>query len=332
MLTRVIGDARRYGFAVGRIRVLETRLLTRTTYERLLDARDFDRQRRILADTVYAGYLEGARTPDDVERGLDASLADLYEDFLGHANLPAPIVAYFHVRHDFENLKAHLKAEALGVSPEGFVTPLGSVAPEVFGGPAKGFPPHAREAEPRVRAACAGEDGSLVPGAIEAAVDREMFRALLEVADASRSEFVRRLVSLEADAGNARAFVRCRARGAPVGEFESALVPGGAMSASAFIAAYRVPFEDGVKRLAAQRPLRGADAEALRDPARFDVAIEWIVADEARKGRAVAIGADTVVGYVLARRAEVAALRAVFFGTFARVPPERLRERLRDVV
>lgn len=331
MRARVIADARRYGFVVGRIRVLESRLLTRTTYERLLDARAFDRQRRILADTMYAGYLEDANTPDDVERGLDTSLADLYADLLGHANLPAPVVGYFRVRHDFENLRARLKAEALGISPERLVTPLGSVEAGAFGRPGEEFAGRARDAEPRVRAACAGEDGLLRPDVIGTAVDREMFLALIGIAEMSGNAFVRRLVSLEADAGNARAFVRCRMRGAPVGEFESAFVAGGAIPTATFMAAYRLSFADGAARLAAAQPLARVGSEALLDPARLDVAIDRVIAGEARKGRAVAMGADTVVGYMLARRAEVTALRTIFFGTFAGVSPERLRERLKDV-
>jgi len=328
---RVIADPKRYGFAVGRVRVLETNLLTRTTYERLLDARDFDRQRRILADTVYAGYLEGATTPDEVERGLDASLVDLYEDFLEHANLPGPIVAYFRTRHDFENLRARLKAEALGIPVAELLTPLGSVAPEVFAGPADRLPSGVREAEERIRARLADEDGNLPSDAVETAVDREMFAALSAIAGESGSSFVRHLVSLEADAGNARAFVRSRVRGAPVAELEPALVPGGSIAPSAFVALYRLSFEEGVSRLAVLGPLKRIDPEALADPRRLDVAIDALVAREVRTHRVTSIGPDPVVGYVLARRAEVTALRTIIMGTFARVPVEQLRERVRDV-
>jgi V/A-type H+/Na+-transporting ATPase subunit C len=328
---RVIADPKRYGFAVGRVRVLETRLLIRTTFERLLDARDFDRQRRILADTIYAGYLEAASTPDDVERGLDASLVDLYEDFLAHANLPAPIVAYFRTRHDFENLKARLKSEALGIPMDGLLTPLGSVSPDVFEGAADQLPSGVREAEARIRARLTDEDGVLPPDAVEAAVDREMFASLSEIAKESGSGFVRHLASLEADLGNVRAFVRSRIRGVPVAEVEPALVPGGTIPTSTFVTLYRLSFEEGVARIAALPPLKHVDPEVLADPARLDVAMDALVAREVRSHRVTSIGPDPVVGYVLARRAEVTALKTIIIGTFSRVPVERLRERIREV-
>lgn len=328
---RVIADPLRYGFAVGRVRVLETGLLTATTYERLMDARSFDLQRRMLADTVYGEYLENAQSPDDIEQALDASLIDLYEDFLERANLPEPIVAYFRVRHDFENLKAKLKAEALGIPAEELMTPLGSVSPEVFRGPAYRLPPMVREAEERIRASFGDEDGNLPPDAVEAAVDREMFARLAELATASRSEFVQHLAALEADAGNARAFVRSRVRGAPVMELEAALVPGGTLAFSVFVALYRLSLEDGVARLAKLGPLRNIDPEALADPLRLDVAIDALIAREVRTHRMTSIGPDPVVSYVLARRAEVTALRTIILGSFANVPVEQLRERVRDV-
>lgn len=328
---RVIADPKRYGFAVGRVRVLETKLLSRITYERLLDARDFDRQRRILADTVYASYLEGAATPDDVERGLDASLVDLYEDFLERANLPAPIVAYFRVRHDFENLKARLKAEALGIPVDGLLTPLGSVSPDVFRGPAESLPTRVREAEQRIRTRIADEDGLLPADDVEAAVDREMFESLSAIARSSDSRFLTHLVALEADLGNVRAFVRSRIREAPVAEVEPALVPGGDIPRSTFVSLYRHPFEDAVGRIAALPPLRRIDADVLADMARLDVAMDALVAREVRTHRVTSIGPDPVVGYVLARRAEVTALRTIIIGTFSRVPVEELRERVREV-
>jgi len=329
---RVIADPKRYGFAVGRVRVLETRLLGRTTLERLLDARDFDLQRRILADTVYAGYLESAGTPDDVERGLDASLVDLYEDFLAHANLPGPIVAYFRTRHDFENLRARLKSEALGIPMDGLLTPLGSVSPEVFEGTADRLPSGVREAEARIRARLVDDDDRLPPEAVEAAVDREMFAALTEIAKQSRSRFVEELVSLGADLGNVRAFVRSRIRGVPVAVVEPTLVPGGTISPSTFVTLYRLPVTEGMGRVAALPPLRQIDPGVLADPARLDVALDALVAREVRTHRVTSIGPDPVVGYVLARRAEVTALKTIIIGTFSRVPVERLRDRIREAV
>ncbi len=330
--TRVIYDPIRYGFAVGRVRVLETRLLSRATFERLLDAHTFDQMRRILADTVYGGYLEMAHTAEGVERGLDAALADLYDDFLEHANLPRPLIDYFRTRHDFENLTAYLKAEALDTPAEELLNRFGSVPAEAFAGPRERLPERVRDAERRVRAAVEKADGSLDPDAVEDAVDTELFTALGEIARESGSDFLARLFRLEADIGNVRAFVRARARMVPVAEVERRFVPGGSIALPRLVSIYRLPPAEAALRLGSHGAFAGVDAAAIADPARFDVEAARLVARVVRTSRMTAMGPEPVVGYVMERQAEVRALRTLLVGSLAGVPADRLRERIRCVV
>ena len=328
----VIRDSLRYGFAVGRVRVLETHLLPHATYERLIEARSLAEQRRILGETVYGGYLEMAHTIEGIERGLDAALSDLYDDFLCRANLPRPFVEFFLVRYEFENLKGRLKAEALGVSSAPMLTALGCGSTEPFEGPSEKLPLRMRAAERKVREALARDDGSLPPDEIEDAVDTELFATLAEIAGESRSAFVRELFELEADIGNVRAFVRARARDIPIAEVRTRFVPGGRISIQGLVSAYRLPPVEAATRLAATRLLPGVDPEALADPARFDIEAVRIVSARVRASRMIAVGPEPVLGYIKERQAEVTALRVLLMGSLARVPAAHLRERLKDVV
>ncbi|MCE5190546.1 MAG: V-type ATPase subunit, partial [Actinomycetia bacterium] len=92
-LRRAVRDSVRYGFAIGKVRVLETRIFGAGTYERLVDAPTFAEQKRVLSDTVYGRYLEGATNADDVEVGLEAALDDFYR-FLDESSLPEPVVRF----------------------------------------------------------------------------------------------------------------------------------------------------------------------------------------------------------------------------------------------
>ena len=76
--SRLNRDALRYGFAVGKVRVLETRMLDRAACERLLDAPTLAEQRRLLSETAYGRYIERAETADEVERALDDALEGFY--------------------------------------------------------------------------------------------------------------------------------------------------------------------------------------------------------------------------------------------------------------
>lgn len=325
----LIADSLRYGFAVGRIRVLETRLVTPSTYERLIDARSLGEQCRILTETPYGDYLETARTADDVERGLDAALADLYASFLGQANLPESFMDFFVVRRRFENLKGRLKAEALGVAPAGTLTDLGGAAVEASRGSSGMLASRVRRAERAIRAALARDDGRLPAEEIEDAVDRELYRELAAIARDADFAFMREVVELEVDIANLRVFIRGRRRDTAVGDVRARFVPGGRIPIPSLVVAYRLAPLEAVARLSARRRLPGVGPEVFTDPARFDSVAARLVSQRARAGLRTATGPDPVVGYILEREAEARALRALLIGSMARLPLDRLRERSR---
>lgn len=327
--TRTIADPIRYGFAVGRVRVLETRLLNRSHFERLLDAPSFAEQRRILSETVYGGYLEDAVTAEDVEVALDRALLDVYQDFLETANLPGPMVHFFRVQHDFENLRGILKAETVGIPAAELLNDLGSVPAADF--LTDDLPAWLRPIERRVRDAIGEIDDPARADLVDPAVDAEMYRELTELAQDSPSVHIRDIARLGADLANVKAFLRTRARNMPAAEAARFFVPGGEIPVDRFVALYRMPLEDAAVQLVALPLLRGTDPVALADPGRIDVIADRILARRLRGALMVAIGPEPVIGYVYARRAEVTTLRMLLIGKLAGVGTDMLRSRLRDV-
>ncbi|MDZ4063450.1 MAG: V-type ATPase subunit [Coriobacteriia bacterium] len=327
--TRVIADPIRYGFAVGRVRVLETRLLSRSHFERLLDAPSFAEQKRVLSETVYGGYLESATTADDVERAVDRALADVYEDFLESANLPASMVRFFRTQHDFENLRGMLKAEAVGIPADELLNDLGSIPAEDF--LSGSLPQWLVKVERRVRSAIERDDETLPVDLVDPAVDAEMYVEMCEVAGESTSDHIREIAQLGADLANIKAFLRTRSRNMPVAEAERFFVPCGHVPIARFIALYRLPLVDAAAQLAALPALRVADPAALLDPGRVDVLVDVALARRLRGALMVAIGPEPVIGYVYARRAEASTLRMLLIGKLSGVNTDVLRARLRDV-
>jgi len=327
---RVMKDPMRYGFAVGRIRVLEARLLPRSTYERLLDAPSFYEQKRILSETPYGTYLEQAETAEDVERALDRALGDLYADFLERANLPDSIVRYFRMLHDFENLRGRLKAEALGIDPEELLTDLGS-RPSAATGDGLSAAVRVQRAERAIRESVRHPDETLDPELIDAAVDAEMYRALGEIAGESESEFLRGFAALGADLGNLKVFVRAHGKEMPVSAVERLFVPGGTVRREILTQAYRLPLEEALRRVTALPGFRDVDPEAIGDPGRLDVVIDQILARMLYRARMVPVGPEPVLAYVATRRSEIRRVRILLIGKIAGVASDVLRERLRDV-
>ncbi|MHB1342375.1 MAG: V-type ATPase subunit [Coriobacteriia bacterium] len=329
-LFKSLSESVRYGFAVGKVRVLETRVFGAATYERLVDAPTFEEQRRILSDTPYGSFLEGAATADDVETALEGALDEIYR-FLVTSSLPEPVVRFFRVRYDYANLRAVLKARLLGASSDDLLVDLGTVDLETITGPSAGLPDHLRPLAEEFSRDTSDDVAPVTPEDIDTAVERAMFADVRATAKASASRFLRDLAALEIDVANAKTAIRARRRSMPLGDLTGLLLKGGTLKVKAIEEAYALPFEEFVEVVARVPRLKGIAAEDLADPARLDVVTDNLGVRFLRTGRVVPVGPEPVIAYVIAREAEVRAVRTVLIGKLAGLGPDALRARLREV-
>lgn len=326
-LTTNIRDDIRYGYAVGRVRVLEGKLLSRSTFERLLDAADLAGQKRVVAETHVGRYLEGADTAEGVERALELSLSDLYDEFLAGAGLPDAVVRYFRLPHDFANVRAAVKSRVLGIVPDGLMSVLGSIPPEAFTAAQLVLP------EPFGSLLTAWDDAEEPPtlDEVEAAVDRAMFGELAAAARESRVRFLRDLAALKVDVANARLLLRARAKAVPGPVLASRMLGGGTKSLVALASeAPHMGADELATAIIETHTLGGAGLTELLDPGRFDVMGDALVAERMRAARRAPGGAEPVLAYVLAREAEVRLLRAVIVGRIAGLDPDAVRASVKE--
>lgn len=316
-------DVTEYGFATGRVMVLRTRLLGRSAYERLLDAPTFEDQRRVLTETHFGRFLDGVRTPSDVERAVDESLRDLYDDFLHSAGLPTAVIAFFETPYDFSALKSALRARLLGVRVSAAPVALGAVAAEAFD--SLETLPGALGKAARSALVAGPEAGA---EAIDASVDAALYAELARLARESRIHLLVRLVARLADAANAKVLLRCAIAGRSAADARSMLVPGGEWDASR--AATRVNDPMGLAEAIIRARVLGAeDPSDLLDLERLDVVVDAATAALEREAARGPIGPEPVLGYVLQRRAEAVTVRAVLVGRLAGLPRELVASRVR---
>lgn len=343
---RLTRDALRYGYAVGKVRVLQSRVLDRSAFERLVDAPTFAEQKRLLSETVYGRYLEGATSAEQVEAGLATALEDFY-GFLPEAGLPDAVPAFFRTRYDYLNLKAALKARLLDAPLHGLLVEHGSVPSSAFEGDMSELPaplasiaqkvlalvePPAAEEPADDSEALAAHDvrqPAVDASVIDAAVDRAMFDELLRLARASRSRFLVELARSAVDIANAKTLVRASlARRGPEATVDM-LIGGGAVPTAQFAELVGFPPVELASALARMPQLKGVSAGEIETAGRLDVELDAITAAALRRGRMADVGSEPVIAYVMTREAEVAAVRTVLLGRLSGLDNETLRSRLR---
>lgn len=316
----------RFGYAVGRVRALEGRLLSNTTLERLQDAKSFEEQKRILADTEYGSVLEGAETATDVERALDAYLGELLA-FVDTARLPNEVTRFLRCPYDYQNMMARLKAEALGIPIEGLLSEHGTVDPAAFGGPIELIPQPFRDLDAAVRDSNGDIDADLISGTVDAA----LFADLSAAAESSKIGLLVTVTRLAIDLANTKTLMRSRAMGLPAQEMRDSLFPGGTVEPDAMASLYSLPLAEIAEKLSRKAFTRGFTGDELAQVGRLDVIGDELMLHHARLARLSATGSAPVIGYVVTRRSEIVIVRTLLLGVIAGMGSETLRHRVRNL-
>lgn len=188
----------RFGYALGRVLVLESRIMTAARLDRLAHALTLSEQLKVLAETEYAPWLTHAEdresVTESIERRVGAAL-ELLED-----SRAEDIARLFRMWRDFTNIKVVLARDKGEAEPA--FSGLGTVPVEAWEADEL---PKWLEDEITLAREVAAEKG---PAEAAANVDRRRLAARLEAARGLKDALAVELARLDVDMANARLVVR----------------------------------------------------------------------------------------------------------------------------
>ena len=321
------GQIVKYGFAAGRVSVLETRMVSGARIRRLIDAENIDEVHRILTETDYGPELRSADTVDEVEAALSEHLSRAYT-MLRESRVPADMESFFRSRYDYINLRMLLKS-GLGQKMNATYSPLGWLPDESaesfvetddFSGMPAPLVAAAREAIAKYNTDHRFED-------IDIILDRHYFKDILDLAAGLKSKWIVAYTKLLIDLANGRIVSRLSREGV----LDDYFIEGGnigqetwsGLSAGKSIAEGLESFPHGDLRdqltVLAGRGFPVADYDLVAD----NIAVELLGA----AGR-FNVGPEQVFAYVAAREHEVKLLRLIISGHLSGLAPSRIKERV----
>ena len=315
-----------------RIRAMETRLLTDERMEQLLSARTEEEVTRVLQDCGYPAL--SAMAPDEMDAALSAVRRETLAD-LGDGVPDAGYLDVFKLQYDYHNVKAILKANAMGTDPASMLTELGRVPAEelreaIRTGEYGALPPMLAAAVAEAREVL---DTTRDPQLCDVLLDRWSFREELAAAEDAGSEFLTGYVRTRIDSANLRSLVRTLRMGKDADFLRGVLVEGGELSVDA-LTAVAADRGRGLAELYAPTAL-GKAAEAGAAALQGGPLTEFEkLCDEAVNGylagaQLVPFGEAPLVAYLAARDTEITNLRILLLGRRAGLAPEVIRSRLR---
>ena len=294
------------------LHAMETRLLTPEKVERLLEAASETEARKLLTECGYAEALP-------LEEALREHRETLYKELA--AAVPDPrLIELFQLKYDYHNIKAILKAERRGISPEAFLLPGGRYDAAQL--QSEWQQEHMFQVSDTARRA-AQEAAALLR-------ENDPQGEMRTLAEEMKSNFLQGYVRQLIDAANLRTAVRA-ARSGSSEVLPRALLEGGSVSPHGIMMTEPGKlgelFGAGAMEKAAALGAAAAGGGSLTA---FEKACDEATDAYLAAARRTPFGEETVLCYLAAVENEIIAIRIIMTGRQAGLSPEMIRSRLRN--
>ncbi|HEY8393039.1 MAG TPA: V-type ATPase subunit [Capillibacterium sp.] len=309
---------RDYAYAVGRIRMLETKLLPTAFFERLLKATSVPEALGLLTETAYS-LNKGTR---DYEAVFEEELFQVYRILRELAGDAPELLVFLH-RWDLQNLKLLLVAGGKVKPSRLGVIPFAELERMVAAGDYAALPP-----EFQAVLANLPEDGPDRAAALDQAYYRYGWRIFGKHTGLLRDYWRARM-----DLLNLMILLRLRKKGAAREEFARFLVDPGFISRKDWLSRFEEPQAElgSLLEYTPYRDLWREREENLMNLPSLERAVDDYLLGIVKKAKLVPLGIEPLIGYLLAKEREILNLRLVFTGKLNKLPEETVRRRLRDV-
>lgn len=313
------------------LRAREPRMLNREKAMRMLEAPTFEDAAKSLTDCGYEDMSQmNAR---EIEESLEARRSEIYEE-LNRLSPDSAITDLFRMKYDYHNAKVIIKSEAMGLDAARLLSGAGRVDRNKL--------KTAYETEdlrdiPQELAKAMTEAKSLLartsnPQQADFVLDRAYFKEFEQAAASAKNEFLSGYARLMIDAANLKSTVRTMKMGKDAGFLKEALVEGGNLEPARFLAA-----DDGESLAALFSHTDLTEAAGLAGDAvkgsmtQFELACDNALNRYLQKAKMVSYGSEPVAAYCAALENEMTAVRMILTGRLAKVDPQTIKERLRDL-
>ena len=315
-----------------RIKAMENGLLTRERMEQVLEARTDEEALKLLQES---GYPElHATDPESLDAALSASREETLADLAD--SVPDPrYIDIFKLKYDYHNVKAILKAGAMGVSPDHMLMDMGRVSTAELkkalqSGELENLPPMVASAAAEAREVL---ETTRDPQLSDIVLDRWCYKDMDAVAETTGSAFLHGYVKAQIDAANLRSLVRTLRMGKNADFLKGVLFPGGDISEDAILAVSANGGSGLIELYGSTRFRAAAESgeEALKGGALtdFEKRCDDAVGDYLAGAQFVPFGEAPLLGYLAARETEYTNLRILLLGRSMGLPADVIRSRLR---
>ena len=324
----------RYGFAVGRLRVLQTHLLESSRLTDLANSVNTEEMITRLSGTVYSPSAETTGLAEQIETRLRDLRREAYR-LVASLSQNEALRRFIQGAEDFRNIKILLRRNLIENSPALELSDLAYIGPEqlaeVFEAEKYGALPQAMDQAIQRAVTAYYEDKN--PRNIDLELDRGTFLYRRELAGELKNEYLLSLCGLLADLANIRSMARLKWLEEDRKLLGQVYLPGGSVELSRLQSALTNAW-DSIPGLFFATPY----AELIEHGLAFLVANDSFLRLEKycddylgeflRASNQVVAGPEPLIGYILGIEQEIRSVRLIFSAKQAGMSSETIKDRL----
>lgn len=340
---------------VTRTKVIETRLLTQDTVDRMIESRDIEEALKLLSETEYSNSFGGVERPEAYELVLSNELVRIYE-LMRDISADPVVVDLLALKYDYHNLKVLIKEKVANKDLDYLYIFASIVSPE------------------ELKAFYIDGDFSQIPGEFKAAIDeveidfrktgdpqridlvldKYYFEHFYKMASATKVELFINYVKDLIDFTNIGSLIRLKKQNKSKEFCEDVILENGNIKKDDIIAAFDDDIDGLIARFQKPEYTSGFQDLGKRDSfddcraneslikgletyketnrlSSFERYKDDYLMDINQPSLHINIGPEPIFSYIVAKETEIKTLRIVMVGKMNNLSPDRIRERVREL-
>ncbi|MDX9916717.1 MAG: V-type ATP synthase subunit C [Gudongella sp.] len=322
---------------VTRIRVLENKLLNKAAIEKMVDAKDLEEVFRTLGDTEYANAVTAVAGPEEYEGVLQNELERIYK-LVREISPEQSVVDLMALKYDYHNIKVMIKESIMEKDFSRLYSKVGTIdfqklKTQFTSGEYRDMDPVFKEV---VLAVLKDYEEKKDPQRIDILTDRFYFEHLLRLAEESGIELFKEHVKDLIDFINVSSAIRLKKQEKDLKFFEEVILENGNIDKEAVLSTVGETVESMINRFRNSRISKEL-SKGLEDYlesgrlSSFEKHMDNYLMRLNKSSKSVTFGPEPLFSYLVAKEMEIKILRIIMVSKQNNIPPDAIRERLRDL-
>jgi V/A-type H+/Na+-transporting ATPase subunit C len=316
-------------YATGRIRSLESHLLSTDRLLRLIEAENLENALSLLRETSYGKYL-AKNDRDFIFEDLVQAEWESLGFLLDHLAPGNKIIFSMRKKFDCLNIKLLFKSRRLKVTADyRKLIPAGNIKPGLLISMVNDAPEELPEDFRFLYNQITADN--LNYSDIDTALDKHYFGSLLQISRSFPSALFKEYAQAQIDLSNIKLVLKLTVQDKSIVYEKQSLIPGGKINYD-MLSLPAVELAARVKYTAYSHVLSAAIKTYLENsqPHIIDKFFDDYILFVVSRSKYFSFGVEPLIGFIVAKEREIAALRLVLIGKMHKISPNQIRERIRN--